>query len=241
MTIKEVVAALERFAPLPLQEGYDNAGLQIGLTEGEEVSGALLCLDVTEAVIDEAVAHGCNLVVAHHPLLFRGVKRIDDATQVTRCVRRAIRAGVGIYAAHTNLDNARGGVNHRLARALGLTPIAPLAPIDDAGNGGGLLGCTSLHYAEGPQRPIRRVALCGGAGESLMEAALQSGADLFLTGEMGYHRYFGHEQHMWIAVAGHYETEQFTPALMADLLRDACQGLPLHVARTCTNPIRTLA
>ena len=104
-----------------------------------------------------------------------------------------------------------------------------------------VLGCTSLHYAEGPQRPIRRVALCGGAGESLMEAALQSGADLFLTGEMGYHRYFGHEQHMWIAVAGHYETEQFTPALMADLLRDACQGLPLHVARTCTNPIRTLA
>ena len=260
MTIKEVVAALERFAPLPLQEGYDNAGLQIGLTEGEEVSGVLLCLDVTEAVIDEAVAHGCNLVVAHHPLLFRGIKRIDDATQVTRCVHRAIRAGVAVYAAHTNLDNALGGVNHRLAQALGLTPIRPLMPLDEAGNGGGLLaecpipmapadmlrhiasvlGCPSLRYTQGPDRPIRRVALCGGAGESLLDAAIASGADLFLTGEMGYHRFFGHKQRLWLAVAGHYETEQFTPALMADLLRDACPGLTLHVVQTCTNPVRYL-
>ena len=90
MKIKQVLEALERFAPLPLQESWDNAGLQIGLTEAE-VSGVLLCLDVTEAIVDEAVAKGCNLVVSHHPLLFRGLKQVTDANDVQRTVRKAIK------------------------------------------------------------------------------------------------------------------------------------------------------
>ena len=89
MKIQQVLDALERFAPLPLQEGWDNAGLQIGLTEAE-VSGALLCLDVTEKVIDEAIDRGCNLVVSHHPLLFRGLKRISGDNDVQRSVMKAI-------------------------------------------------------------------------------------------------------------------------------------------------------
>ena len=88
MKIKEVLCALEKFAPLPLQESWDNAGLQIGLTE-TEVSGALLCLDVNERIIDEAVRKGCNLIVSHHPLLFRGLKTISDLTDVQRTVRKA--------------------------------------------------------------------------------------------------------------------------------------------------------
>ena len=93
MKIQQVLDALEQFAPLPLQESWDNAGLQIGLTEAE-VSGALLCLDVTEAVVDEAVRKGCNMVVSHHPLLFRGLKTISDLTDVQRTVMKAIREGV---------------------------------------------------------------------------------------------------------------------------------------------------
>ena len=108
--IQEVIAALERFAPLPLQESYDNAGLQVGLT-GAEVSGVLLCLDVTEEVIREAVDLGCNLVVSHHPLLFRGLKTVSDANYVQRCVRLAVQNDVAIYSAHTNLDKAAEGVN----------------------------------------------------------------------------------------------------------------------------------
>ena len=108
MKIKEVAETLERFAPLPLQESYDNAGLQIGLTEAEDVSGVLLCLDVTEKVIAEADAMGCNMIVAHHPLLFRPLRRIVGATQVERCVALAIQKQIAIYAAHTNLDNAPG-------------------------------------------------------------------------------------------------------------------------------------
>lgn len=91
MKIKEVAVTLERFAPLPLQESYDNAGLQIGLTEAEDVSGVLLCLDVTEEVILEAEQLGCNLIVAHHPLLFRPLRHITQDTQVERCAVMAIQ------------------------------------------------------------------------------------------------------------------------------------------------------
>ena len=125
MKIKQVLEALERFAPLPLQESWDNAGLQIGLTEAE-VSGALLCLDVNEAVIDEALARGCNLVVSHHPLLFRGLKQVADANDVQRTVRKALRADVGIISMHTNLDNALNGVNFKIAERLGAEKVEPM-------------------------------------------------------------------------------------------------------------------
>ena len=109
MKINKVVDALERFAPLPLQESYDNAGLQVGLTEAE-VSGASLCLDVTEAVVDEAIARGCNLIVAHHPLIFHKLSSITGADYVQRCVAKAIKNDIAILAMHTNMDNACSGV-----------------------------------------------------------------------------------------------------------------------------------
>ena len=128
MKIQQVLDALEQFAPLPLQESWDNAGLQIGLTEAE-VSGALLCLDVTEAVIDEALRRGCNLVVSHHPLLFRGLKQVSDANDVQRTVRRAIKADICVISMHTNLDNARGGVNWKIAERLGAQPTGPISSV----------------------------------------------------------------------------------------------------------------
>ena len=124
MKAKQVLDALEQYAPLPLQDSYDNAGLQIGLTAEQEVTGALLCLDVTEAVIDEAERMGCNLIVAHHPLLFRGLKSITGQNYVERCVIKAIQKGIGIYAAHTNLDNAEGGVNYCIAEKIGLKNLS---------------------------------------------------------------------------------------------------------------------
>ena len=118
------------FAPLPLQDGFDNAGLQIGLTEAE-VAGVLLCLDVTEAVVDEAVALGCNLIVSHHPLIFSPLKRITGSNYVERCVIKALANGIAIYSAHTNIDNAPGGVNYRIAEKLGLQNVRILVPKED--------------------------------------------------------------------------------------------------------------
>ena len=129
--IKEIVDALEMFAPLPLQDGFDNAGLQVGLTDAE-VTGVLLCLDVTEKVVDEAVASGCNLIVSHHPLIFSPLKRITGATYVERCVMKALSNGVAIYSAHTNIDNAPGGVNYRIAEKLGLQNLKILVPKENA-------------------------------------------------------------------------------------------------------------
>lgn len=125
MKIKEIVCALERFAPLPLQDGFDNAGLQVGLTE-TEATGALLCLDVTEQVVDEAALLGCNLIVAHHPLLFKPCKSITGKTEVERCILKAIQNGIAIYAAHTNMDNAQGGVSYKMAEKIGLKRVRVL-------------------------------------------------------------------------------------------------------------------
>ncbi len=260
--IREVADALARFAPLPLQESYDNAGLQVGLTE-VEVTGALLCLDVTEAVIDEAAAKGCNLVVSHHPLLFRALRQVSDGDYVQRTVMRAIERGVTILSWHTNLDNAIGGVNHKIAEKIGLRDVRPLVAVNRSGGDGALVGASgvvgtlpeplSAHdfvlllkrvFAvptvlanELLQRPVRRVALCGGAGSFLLGEAVRQGADAFVTGEMHYHEYFGHEQELQIAVIGHYESEQYTSEILQSIIQERCAGVRTLVSTTRTNPI----
>ena len=115
MKVKEILGALEEFAPLALQDGSDNAGMQIGLAEDAEATGALLCLDVTEDVVDEAIQLGCNLIVSHHPLLFHPLKSIAGRDYIERAVIKAIKNDITIYAAHTNLDKAPGGVNYKMA------------------------------------------------------------------------------------------------------------------------------
>ena len=259
MKIKEVAEALERFAPLPLQESYDNAGLQIGLTDAD-ASGVLLCLDVTEEIIEEAEREGCNLIIAHHPLLFRGLKCIADRNMVERCVRRAILAGITIYAAHTNLDNAEGGVNFAIAERLCLQNVRFLQPLPSGAGGSGIIGelpeCLSpldfLHLVKRefqvdalqhnalPARSVKRVALCGGSGDFLLSEAIKQGADAFLTGEMGYHQFFGYDNQILIAALGHYQSEQFTVQLMAKILRDAFPNLRIVETSINTNPIHYL-
>lgn len=258
MKIQDVVVALERFAPLPLQEGFDNAGLQVGLTE-TEVSGALLCLDVTENVIDEAVSIGCNLIVSHHPLLFHPLRQISDKNDVQRMVRKAIRHDITILSMHTNMDNARGGVNFKIAEKMGLVNCQLFCEkqVGDIQGGSGVMGefcepLTAMWFMEHLkkvfdvkcvmanqllERPIKRVAICGGAGSFLLSEAIASGADAFVTGEMHYHEYFAHEQEIQIAVIGHYQSEQYTAELFQEIIREACPGLKTCITRINTNPI----
>ena len=131
MKIKEIVNALEIFAPLPLQDGFDNAGLQIGLTDAE-ATGALLCLDVTEAVVDEAISLGYNLIVSHHPLIFKGYKSITGKDYVERCIMKAIKHDIVIFSMHTNLDNAPQGVNYKIAEKIGLQNVQILEPKENS-------------------------------------------------------------------------------------------------------------
>lgn len=126
MQVKDIISAIEIFAPLSYQESYDNSGLQVGDPEAE-VTGVLLSLDITEAAVDEAVERGCNMIVAHHPLLFSGLKRISGRNYIERIVHKAIKQDIHLYAAHTNLDNVRNGVNARIAQKLGLQDTAILS------------------------------------------------------------------------------------------------------------------
>lgn len=257
--IKEVVSALEQFAPLPLQADYDNAGLQIGLTEAE-VSGALLCLDVNEKIVDEAVAAGCNLVVAHHPLIFRKLRRITDEDYVQRTVAKAIKNDVAIVAMHTNIDSAMGGVNFKIAEKMSLEDLSFIGRTQEVGGvsgGEAVLGslpeplsaddfmvmlkrrfdveCVCANQLL--RRNIEKVAVCGGAGDFMLDEAIKAGADAFVTGEMHYHQYFGHEQEIQIAVIGHYQSEQFTNELFRDIIQKQCPDVRCLLTKTNTNPI----
>ena len=266
--IYQVVDALEHYAPLPLQEGYDNAGLQVGLTEAVGVSGALLCLDVTEAVVDEAIRKGCNLIVSHHPLIFRKLARISDENYVQRTVRKAIKNDIAIVSMHTNMDAAKGGVNFKIAEKLGLRNLRFFGgekEIDGVKGGEGVIGEitdeTDALHADGIaaddlvlmlrerfqaecvqcnqllRRPIRKVALCGGAGSFLLDAAIAAGADAFITGEMHYHEFFGHEQEIQICVIGHYQSEQFTSEIFRSIITEKCPGVKCEISEINTNPI----
>lgn len=130
MKIKEILQAVEQLAPIPLQESYDNSGVQIG-NVNQEAKAALLSIDVTEAVVDEAIALGCNLIISHHPLAFRSFKSLTGKNYVERCMIKACKHDIVIYAAHTNLDNAGQGINYYLAKLLNLQHIRILAPQED--------------------------------------------------------------------------------------------------------------
>lgn len=127
MKLNEITDCLEAYAPLALQESYDNAGLICG-SKDMEITAALICLDSTEAIIDEAIERGCNLVIAHHPIVFSGLKKFNGKNYVERVIIKAIRNNIAIYAAHTNLDNVHNGVNAKIAEKLGLINCTVLAP-----------------------------------------------------------------------------------------------------------------
>ena len=255
MKLREVIAALEHLAPLRLQDEWDNSGLQVGFPEAE-IDSVLVCLDITEAVVDEAIAAKCNLIVSHHPLIFKALRQVSDATYQQRCVVKALAAGISIYSAHTSLDNAPGGVNHRIAALLGLQKLRWLSPRDGEDAGSGLVGelpasepdaaflarvqrtfgVQCLQHSALDGRQVRRVAVCGGAGAFLLHDAVCAGADCFLSGEFHYHDYF-ENQGVLLAELGHYQSEQFTQDLLLEYLHKTCPGLTVRKTAINTNPI----
>ena len=261
MRIRDILEALEFVAPPHLQESYDNAGLIVGDPEAG-VKGVLFCLDSTETIVDEAVRKDCNLVVAHHPIVFRGLKRINGTTYVERTVMQAIRNGVAIYAIHTNLDNVyHQGVNARIAEKIGLAGTRILAPKPGASDiGAGLLGelpsamnetdflrMIKTAFRTGCVRhtalrgiPVKRVAVCGGSGSFLLPDALRAGADAFVSADFKYHEFFDAEGKLVIADIGHFESEQFTIELLYGIIREKFPTFALHCTEVSTNPVHYL-
>ena len=259
MRASDVIAVLESFAPASVQEPWDNSGLQIG-SPGQEVHGVLLALDCTPELVREAVARGCDMIVTHHPLLFDGLKRIDEADPVGRTVIEAVRAGIVVYAAHTSADKVPGGVSEVMARRLGLERIEVLAP-EAGGVGLGAVGdlprplsaaqavdlvknrfgLSVLRCSRPVDVPVRRVAVCGGSGASLIPDAIRSGAQLYLCGDISYHRFFTPDGFM-VADVGHFESEVEIVEVFCALLRKKIPNFASLISEHIqdSNPIQYL-
>jgi dinuclear metal center YbgI/SA1388 family protein len=361
MKIAEVTSFLESIAPLSLQESYDNAGLITGNTHWE-CTGIITTLDATEAVVQEAIEKKCNLIVAHHPIIFGGLKKITGKNYVEQTIIAAIKNDIAIYAIHTNLDNVLHGVNAAIADKLGLVnrkilqpknntlkKLFTFVPVEFAENvrsaifnaGGGHIsnysecsfnmdgqgtfkpgegahpfsGKTGIRHTEDeikmemifpawqqqaiiksmldvhpyeeaaydiieldnqnqqvgsglvgelpepvsetaflgllklkfnlsvirhtplPGKPVKKVALCGGAGSFLIGTAAAVGADFYITGDIKYHEFFDANNRLVVADIGHFESEQFTIGLLFDILSQKFPTFAVLKTGVKTNPV----
>jgi dinuclear metal center YbgI/SA1388 family protein len=362
MKLSQLTSYLESIAPLAYQEDYDNAGLIAGEPD-QDIYGALVSLDCTEAVVDEAIGTNCQVIISHHPIVFRGLKKFNGKTYVERVVEKAIRNNIAIYAIHTNLDNVIDGVNTRICETLGLkncrilapkpnllkklVTYVPLSHADEvrnalfnagAGNignysevsfnaegtgsfkgdehtkphvgeqgkrhlenevrietiyptvleskvlmalilahpyeevaydlyqlsnqnqqiGSGMIGeldvpidekaflshvkekmrTSVIRHTTFTGRPIKRVAVCGGAGSFLLKQAIAAGADIFITADFKYHEFFDAEGKLVIADIGHFESEQFTQQLLYDIIKKKFSNFAVRLTEINTNPVK---
>lgn len=359
--IKDITNFFESLAPLSLQESYDNSGLIVGDYDGE-VNTVLVTIDATEEIVDEAIEKKAELIVAHHPIVFSGLKRITGKSYVERTLLKAIKNNIAIYAAHTNLDSITGGVNSKICEKLGLENCRILQPAKGqlkklvtfvpveyadkvrealfnagAGHIGNYDSCSynteglgsfrgdentnpfigkkgEVHfekevrietifpgYLQGKvipallsahpyeevaydiypldnkfdnigmgmvgtlpnedtekeflqelkdtfktgvikhtalkNKPVKKVAVCGGAGSFLLTQAIAAGADFFVSGDFKYHQYFDAENKIVIADIGHFESEQFTKELFYELLTKKFPKFAVRLSEVNTNPV----
>jgi dinuclear metal center YbgI/SA1388 family protein len=364
MELQVLVNFLEKEFPLSLQEDYDNSGLQLG-DKKSEIKGVLVSLDCTEQVVLEAIEKNCNVLICHHPLLFKGLKKITTATYVERTVRLCIQHDIAVYAVHTNLDNHPKGVNFEISKRIGLmntkilapknatlyklsvyTPISALEAVDAAifEAGGGSIGeysachfrqegigtfkpspianptigeievrseveeykvdylveaqhldgvlnamnsahpyevvahdiillqnqaenlgagqigelpspcdekeflerikeifaCKGIRYTKFLNKPIKKVAVCGGSGSFLTKAAIRQGADCYITSDIKYHEFFDAEEQLLLVDIGHYESEQYTSHRLMEILKEKFTNFAIRLSEINTNPINYL-
>jgi len=364
MKLSDLSNYLDSEIPLSFQEGYDNSGLQVG-QPGKEITSALIALDVTEAVIDEAFQKGCDIIVSHHPLIFSGIKKITGNTSTDRILVKAIKNDIAVYSEHTNLDMMSNGVSVKMAQKLGLQNIRVLMPLKNrlvklvtflpedhldkvreaifnagagkignydhcgfsvsgtgsfrAGEGtnpytgqkGKIhfaneirfetiffshlkekvikallgahpyeevaydlyplennnieigLGCTGdltepvseidflnkissvfqapgIRYSGLTGKSVKKVALCGGSGAALLNDAVSSGADAFVTGDIKYHTFFEADGRILIVDCGHYESEKFSIEILKNLIVKKFPKFAVRFSETNTNPINYL-
>ena len=262
MKIRDIVSTIEEFAPLTLQESYDNSGLIVGRLD-DEVKGVLLAVDVTEEVLDEAEREGCDLVITHHPIIFSPLKRFNSATYVERCVERAIRKGIALYAAHTNLDSTPRGMSWQLGSMIGLDAMTVLEPRrDNAEAGFGVVGTLSraegvmafmnrvkaifdvgaVRYSDIPSEDmmVRRVAICTGSGRSLIDAAMSAEADVYITADLRYNDFMCGENRMVLMDIGHFESEFCAIRIIYDVLSKKMCNFAVRKSVCSRNPVHYL-
>lgn len=255
MKIADIIETIERFAPPALQEDWDNTGLQTG-DKAAECTGALVCVDATECAVHEAVERGCNLIITHHPLFFKGVKSLTGDTAVQRTAIAAVRSGVAIYSCHTSVDNAEGGVSWEMAAKLGVTVQKTLdavgcgviGTLDAALTPAGLVervkavfGSPVARCTRMPElKTIERVAMCGGSGSFLIPVAIHDGAQAFITSDCKYHDFVDYADDILLIDIGHYESEKCTKEIFLRILSEKIPNFAVYNSATEQNPINYL-
>lgn len=240
--IKDVLQYVEQIAPPPLAEDWDNNGLLVKC--GDVADRILVALDITPAVVAEAQSRGCGLIVAHHPVIFDPLRRVEEGSPVYQL----IQAGISAICTHTPLDAAEGGVNDMLAVALGLQDVKALPPLGRIGRLAGPMApeqfaqyCAKalgapVQLADG-QRPISVVALVGGAGKEFLPDAIAAGADCFVTGEAGHHVALDAlAAGLSLVTAGHWATEHPVVPYLAGKLRERFAGTKVLVSEQDGDP-----
>lgn len=239
MTVKELYRIFDEAIPASLSCAWDNDGLMCSPDLSALVKRVLLTLDVSEAAVDYAVANGCDLIVSHHPMIFRPLSSITEENFTARKVLKCVQNGISVLSFHTRLDIVEGGVNDRLAEMLGLTDATPFGDeetptIGRIGNVNATtveafsqlvkdrLGTPALQTVE-LGREVRRVALVGGDGKDFLKPALYAGADLYLTGTLSYNSMVdAADLGLQVMEAGHFFTEDPVLEVLADMVKAVC-------------------
>ncbi len=262
--LRQIAQTLQQLAPLELAEDWDNVGLLLGSWE-HPVQRVITCLTLTGPVAQEAIRHGAQLVVTHHPLPFRPVKRITDETPAGRVLWQLAQAGICIYSAHTAFDSAAQGINQALAQGIGLQEITPLVPVAEQADHNAVIAGTGrqgtlepeLSLRELVQRvkrflqveslqvvgdldfPVGRVGIVCGSGGSLLSRAVEVGCQAFLTGEMRFHDCLeAQARGTAVILPGHYATERFAMERLAQRLAQALPELEVWCSRQERDPLQ---
>jgi dinuclear metal center YbgI/SA1388 family protein len=255
MKAGDIAAIIEELAPGHLQESWDNSGFTIGAPH-KEVNSALLALDCTPEVLQEAVEKGIGMIITHHPLIFSPLKRIVGASVVERMVETAIKNDIVIYSAHTNADKILPGVSGLMASRLGLVNVEILDKEDGGETGLGVVGdfesafsfpevlelvksrfsLSLVRCSKPADGKISRVALCGGSGSSLIPAAIKSGAQLLITGDISYHRFLCEKSFMVMDI-GHFESETEVLDFLKDVLLKKLVNFEVRISDNNNNLI----
>lgn len=250
----EIAQVIEKFAPLGLQENWDNSGFCIG-DPNADVTKLLIGFDPSYELIEEAVKVGADMVVTHHPLIFSGVKKISGADQTGRAIIEAIKNDIVVYSCHTNMDKVIAGVSGSLAQKLHLKDVQVLDS-DENGDGLGVIGSLEqpmdaddflaylknslslehFRYSKPVSGKIERVALCGGSGRSLIKMAYRKGAQIYLCGDISYHDFYCPD-HFMVADIGHFESEAQIMRVIYDIVMEKFPNFAVQIANNSTNPV----
>ena len=229
--------------------------MQVGDT-GRDIQSVLLTTDVTEAVVDEAIMRGCELIVSHHPLLFHGLKQVCGQSAQARVVEKAIKNNIAIYSAHTSLDCTPGGINTRLADKLGVTGYGLLVPGENGQTGLGIIGrlpnpvnyldfigqireildATYVRYTRPKKDQVEVVALCGGAGAEFIGTAIEQGADVYITADCKYHEFQDAEGQIGLIDIDHWISERHAREIFKDILEPL--GVKCIISQQDKTPIQ---